>query len=63
MTNDQQLSEKYPDLIDRIRELVDAGFLDKSPETRSAPNTLASAFDWAKTKEGWDFWNEVYRTR
>lgn len=60
MTNDEQLAAAYPKQIARIRQLAGAEWMAKSPESRSAPNTLASAFDWWTTDEGGEYWNDLY---
>lgn len=61
MTNEEQLARAYPKEISRIKELASARFLAQS-ETTGPATTLASAFDWYTTAEGWEFWNELYET-
>lgn len=60
MTNGEQLAKAFPKQIARIRQLADDKFLAQEPDT-SAPNTLAAAFDWFSTAEGWEFWNDLYQ--
>lgn len=59
MTNEEQLAKAYPEQITRIKELAGADFLARS-EVTSPATTLATAFDWYTTAEGWEFWNNLY---
>lgn len=61
MTNDAQLADAFPKQIERIRKLAEVEFLNHRAEC-SAPYTLAAAFDWYGTNEGWDYWNDLYRS-
>jgi hypothetical protein len=61
VTRDDLLKRHYPNNIRRIRELSQPEYLKSEPDGReSAPNILASAFDWWATEEGLEHWNELY---
>ncbi len=60
MTNEDQLAANFPDHIDSIRKNAVKGFLEKTPEIRAPKDTMAAAFDWATSPEGWQFWNDLY---
>lgn len=59
MTNRDQLSKHFPEQMPRIETLVGPGWLDGDPEGQHPRDTLASAFIWNSTSEGWDYWNKL----
>lgn len=60
MTNGEKITKFYPKNAALIRERIGTRWDEVSE--MSAPNIIASLFDWYASPEGWEFWNELYES-